>query len=334
MLRRTLGTALATLVLLSGWVRPAAAVPAPPVVPIGRSPLADSPAPTRVFQPPAKRWQSGHRGVDLPGRAGESVLAAASGRVTFAGQLAGRGVVVIEHGSVRTTYEPVQGSVRVGDRVTAGQRIGVLLAGHAGCAAAACLHWGLRAGEDYLDPMLMVGPGNPRVRLLPSGAVSTAERRAAERARAAAAAAAASQVGGGPAPPPGASGLVRPADGPITSPYGMRRHPVLGVWKLHDGTDFGTGCGAPLRATADGVVSDSYYNAGYGNRLLIDHGEVRGRRIRSAYNHAIRYLVSPGQSVRAGQVIGLSGSTGYSTGCHLHFMLWVDDQLVDPARWL
>ncbi|NNG18699.1 M23 family metallopeptidase [Naumannella sp. ID2617S] len=182
--------------------------------------------------------------------------------------------------------------------------------------------------------MLMVGPGNPRVRLLPSGAVSTAERRAAERARAAAAAAAASQVGGGPAPPPGASGLVRPADGPITSPYGMRRHPVLGVWKLHDGTDFGTGCGAPLRATADGVVSDSYYNAGYGNRLLIDHGEVRGRRIRSAYNHAIRYLVSPGQSVRAGQVIGLSGSTGYSTGCHLHFMLWVDDQLVDPARWL
>lgn len=336
---RAVGVLLVASVLLLGSVRPGeAAGPAPPVVPSGRSPLAGAPEPSREFQPPARRWQAGHRGVDLPGQPGEAVLAAAAGRVSYVGVLAGRGVVVVDHGSVRTTYEPVSSVVRVGDRVTAGQVIGTLAAGHPGCTAAACLHWGLKAGEDYLDPMLMIPPPDPAgrgdsgVRLLGADAVVEAARRAADRERAAALAA--MSAGGGPAPSPGAKGLTRPADGPTTSPFGMRLHPILRVWKLHDGLDFGTGCGAPLRAVADGVVSEAYFNTGYGNRLLIDHGQVQGRQIRSAYNHAIRYLVSPGDRVRAGQVIGLSGSTGYSTGCHLHFMLWVDGQLADPGRWL
>lgn len=340
LLCRTAGTMLLGLLLLAGSALPSrAAGPAPPVVPPGRSPLTGAPAPSRDFQPPARRWQSGHRGVDLPGRPGEPVLAAAEGRVSHAGMLAGRGVVVIEHGPVRTTYEPVVAQVKAGERVTAGQPIGTLAAGHPECSVEACLHWGLKAGEDYLDPLLMLVPadtggesGGSRVRLLGADAPARAKERAAERARSAALAAVGS--GAGPAPPPGASGLIRPADGPTTSPFGMRRHPILGVWKLHDGLDFGTGCGAPLRAVADGQVSEAYFNIGYGNRLLIEHGVINGHRVRSAYNHAIRYLVSPGQSVRAGQVIGLSGSTGYSTGCHLHFMLWIDGQLVDPARWL
>lgn len=84
----------------------------------------------------------------------------------FAGQLAGRGVISIEHaGGLRTTYEPVTATVRVGDRVTAGESIGRLVAGHPGCPAVACLHWGLRRGDTYLDPLTLLGLG--RVRLLP-----------------------------------------------------------------------------------------------------------------------------------------------------------------------
>ena len=109
---------------------------------------------------------------------------------------------------------------------------------------------------------------------------------------------------------------------------------MLGVWKLHDGLDFGSGCGTPLRSIAPGRVTQAYYNAGYGNRLFIDHGVIKGRAVVSSYNHAIRYTVSPGDQVGAGQTVGLSGSTGYSTGCHLHFMLWIDGQLVNPESWL
>lgn len=126
------------------------------------------------------------------------------------------------------------------------------------------------------------------------------------------------------------SGLIYPSSGPITSPYGMRFHPVLRYWKLHDGTDFGAACGAPIRAAAAGTVTERYYNAGYGNRLLVDHGQVNGRYLTTAYNHATHYIVSPGQRVSQGQVIGYVGSTGYSTGCHLHYMTYVNGSVVDP----
>lgn len=297
-----------------------------------QSPVAGDPEIIRGFDPPAQRWQSGHRGIDLAAPAGAEVRATAGGRVTFAGRLAGRGVVVVDHGEVRTTYEPVTALRSVGDEVSVGDLIGRLEPGHdCGRPGTDCLHLGLRRGEAYLDPALLLG-GARAVRLLPTDARVGVLNRARERAQAAAAAPV--SAGSGPAPPPGSSGFVRPATGPVTSRFGMRRHPVLGVWKLHDGLDFGSGCGTPLRAIAPGRVTQAYYNAGYGNRLFIDHGVVDGRTVVSSYNHAIRYTVSPGQQVGAGQTIGLSGTTGYSTGCHLHFMLWIDGRLVDPEAWL
>jgi len=120
----------------------------------------------RPFDPPAQRWLPGHRGVDLASERGTPVFAAGPGVVAFAGQVAGVGVVSIDHpGGLRTTYQPVVPRVRAGDRVSAGQRIGTLEAGHPECRAAACLHWGLRRGDEYLDPLVLLGLG--RVRLLP-----------------------------------------------------------------------------------------------------------------------------------------------------------------------
>jgi len=96
------------------------------------------------------------------------VQAAGAGTVVYAGRLAGRGVVSVAHpGGLRTTYEPVTSSLRVGDVVMAGQLIGTLEAGHPGCPASACLHWGLRSGKGYLNPLALLGLG--RVRLLPLG---------------------------------------------------------------------------------------------------------------------------------------------------------------------
>lgn len=126
------------------------------------------------------------------------------------------------------------------------------------------------------------------------------------------------------------SALASPVDGLLTSRFGMRLHPVLKVWKLHDGTDYGAACNAPIRAAADGVVAERYYNAGYGNRLMVDHGRINGRYTTTGYNHATHYTVNVGQRVSQGQVIGYVGSTGYSTGCHLHLMTWVDGRVANP----
>ena len=128
-------------------------------------------------------------------------------------------------------------------------------------------------------------------------------------------------------------GFVYPVNGPITSPYGRRFHPILHVWKLHDGTDFGVGCGTPIRAAYSGRVAERYYNGAYGNRLMIDHGVVDGRYITTGYNHAQRYSVSVGEHVSKGEVIGYVGATGYATGCHLHLMLWRDGSRVNPMSW-
>jgi murein DD-endopeptidase MepM/ murein hydrolase activator NlpD len=112
----------------------------------------------RVFDAPSPNWRPGHRGVDLAGVPGQPVYAAAEGTVVFAGELAGRPVVSIAHpGGLRTSYEPVRASVRAGQRVDAGTTVGELEPGHAGCAVAACLHWGAMwapaARADYVDPL-------------------------------------------------------------------------------------------------------------------------------------------------------------------------------------
>jgi len=128
-------------------------------------------------------------------------------------------------------------------------------------------------------------------------------------------------------------GFSYPVSAPITSAFGMRFHPVLRYWKLHDGTDFGAGCGTPIRAPYSGQVAERYYNAGYGNRLMIDHGFRSGKYVTTGYNHASRYVVHVGQHVRQGQVIGYVGNTGFSTGCHLHLMVWLNGRVTNPMTW-
>ncbi len=145
-----------------------------------RWPLAGTPHLVRRFDPPPQPWLPGHRGVDLAASPGMPVLAAGGGTVVYAGVLAGRGVVSVDHPSgLRTTYEPVEPLVSAGDMVAAGTVLGLLTAGHPGCAASACLHWGLRRGAVYLDPLAVLGLA--RVRLLPGGASPRTGRRTPTR---------------------------------------------------------------------------------------------------------------------------------------------------------
>lgn len=153
---------LGLLGLLTG---PSAAAEEP--TPIGAWPLRPTPSVAARFEPPLSAWGAGHRGVDLTGAPGQSVRAALPGRVSFAGRIAGRGTVVVDHGSSRTTYEPVLSAVEIGSPVGRGQPIGTLELGGSHCFPRACLHWGWLRGTTYLDPLLLVGAGP--VRLLPLG---------------------------------------------------------------------------------------------------------------------------------------------------------------------
>jgi murein DD-endopeptidase MepM/ murein hydrolase activator NlpD len=163
------GRAVVVALLLAVLVSPVllAGAQASPVdpVPVGVWPLQPRPQVVRAFDPPTGPYGAGHRGVDLAGRVGERVHAALAGRVSFAGAIAGRGVVVVDHGSTRTTYEPVAAGVRVGDLLARGQPVGRLELAGSHCLPLACLHWGWIRGDTYLDPLLLVG-GGP-VRLLP-----------------------------------------------------------------------------------------------------------------------------------------------------------------------
>lgn len=128
--------------------------------------------------------------------------------------------------------------------------------------------------------------------------------------------------------------LMRPVDSYITSSYGMRLHPIFKYYRLHDGTDFGGPCGKPVRAAANGRVIAMYYNAGYGNRVLIDHGYLRGAAVSTSYNHLSAYSTHVGERVTRGEVVGFVGNTGFSTGCHLHFMVFRNGRTTDPMHWL
>nr|WP_296767549.1 M23 family metallopeptidase [Rhodococcus sp. (in: high G+C Gram-positive bacteria)] len=130
-----------------------------------RWPLAPRPAIVNAFDPPEHDWLPGHRGVDLAGFDGQAVFAVADGVVVFAGEVAGKPVVSVEHpNGLRSTYEPVRASVAAGYRVRAGDIVGLLETGHPGCDEA-CLHWGLRRDRVYLDPLALLG--TTPIRLLP-----------------------------------------------------------------------------------------------------------------------------------------------------------------------
>jgi len=330
MLRRQLRVMIFVAGCLGLLAIPASAV-AVPLLPMPAVwPLRGVPIVQRGFAPPAFAWASGHRGADLVAKPGETIVATASGTVAFAGSLAGKPVVSIDHGAVRTTYEPVITALRVGEPVALGQVIGVLgTGGH--CRG--CLHWGLREGDRYLDPLLLLGGRDGRVRLVAGSRRELVQRAAQARALANTAAIQAGAILG-PAGRPGSHGFIHPVPGLVSSGFGMRLHPLLNIWKLHDGTDFAATCGTAIRAPYAGVVTRGFFNSAYGNRLFLSHGSVDGVRVETAFNHAARYLVQPGQRVSRGQLIGEVGSTGLSTGCHLHLMVWLNGRLRDPMSWL
>lgn len=127
--------------------------------------------------------------------------------------------------------------------------------------------------------------------------------------------------------------LLRPVPGYVTSPFGYRRHPIYGYWGLHDGVDFHAPCGTPLRASADGTVISKYFQTAWGNRLILDLGNVNGKGVAVIYNHLSSYNVGTGDRVKRGDVVGYAGTTGWSTACHLHFTVMVNGSPVDPMPW-
>ena len=130
-------------------------------------PLAHDPIVVRAFDAPAATWAPGHRGVDLAGTVAQVVLAPTRGIVSFAGTVVDRGVVTItDPEGLRTTLEPVLWSVGAGTHVDRGDPVGRIqpVAGH--CAPATCVHWGVRRGDTYLDPLTLVHPVGPVI-LLP-----------------------------------------------------------------------------------------------------------------------------------------------------------------------
>ncbi|WIE76108.1 M23 family metallopeptidase [Curtobacterium sp. MCSS17_007] len=161
-----------------------------------------------------------------------------------------------------------------------------------------------------------------------------------------AAAAAANSGGGGGAPAPAAggggggggvgsgsgTGWVRPGGGYVISPYGYRVHPITGRVTKHDGLDLTSGCSTAIVAASAGTVEYVGWYGGYGNYVRINHGGG----VATAYGHIVNggFRVSPGQRVSAGQLIALVGSTGNSTGCHLHYEVHINGATTDPAPFM
>jgi murein DD-endopeptidase MepM/ murein hydrolase activator NlpD len=183
----------------------------------------------------------------------------------------------------------------------------------------------------------MQAQSNLLQRVLAARAKAAREKAAREQAaRDAAARAAHRPVPPGGAPQGSSSGLLRPVNASVSSEFGMRFHPILGYRRLHAGIDFGAGCGTPVHAAASGDVilaRPESQTGGYGNQLVIDHGLHRGVGLTTTYNHLTRFAVTGGHVAR-GQVVAYSGTTGTSTGCHLHFETRQDGNPVNPRRWL
>jgi murein DD-endopeptidase MepM/ murein hydrolase activator NlpD len=128
--------------------------------------------------------------------------------------------------------------------------------------------------------------------------------------------------------------LMRPVNGPITSPYGYRINPVMHYYGLHDGDDFGAACGTPIWAAGNATVMSQYYSSVWGNRLYLNLGLINGKNVTVIYNHLSAYRSHVGEHVARGQVVGLIGTTGWSTGCHTHMTVMVNGTAVNPAPWL
>ena len=128
----------------------------------------------------------------------------------------------------------------------------------------------------------------------------------------------------------GTGSLIWPVSGPVTSSFGWRIHPIFGYKKFHTGIDIGAGYGAPIHAADSGTVIYATWMSGYGNVIIIDHG----RGISTLYAHQSSLAVGNGARVSRGQTIGYVGSTGFSTGPHLHFEVRLNGNPVDPMAYL
>lgn len=315
------------------------------VLPAPGSVMASPPGPPvpgpvlHGFDPPEHDWLPGNRGVDLAASPGQAVRSVTAGTVVFAGRVAGVGVVSVELADGRrTTHLPVVAAVHLGERVVAGQVIGHV--DSPSWCSTSCLHWGLKRGNTYFDPMSLLGPR--RVRLLPAGARPRADDAVAAGRTEPDEAVIGSGVRGSGHPvgrgagnvPAGTRGVLdRPVAGRVSSPFGMRLHPVSHVWRLHTGVDLAAGCGTPVVASTRGRVTASGPAGGYGNRVVVDHGVVAGHRLMTTYNHLSARSVGVGRTVARGTVVGRVGSTGTSTGCHLHWEVMRDGSYVDPLRF-
>lgn len=138
--------------------------------------------------------------------------------------------------------------------------------------------------------------------------------------------------GGGGVGSGSGTGWVRPGGGYVISPYGYRIHPITGVGTMHDGLDLTSGCSTAIVAASAGTVEYAGWYGGYGNYVRINHGGG----VATAYGHIVSggFRVTPGQRVSAGQLIALVGSTGNSTGCHLHYEVHINGATTDPAPFM
>lgn len=235
------------------------------------------------FDAGQSQYGPGHRGIDLVTRIGAPVLAAHDGTVFFVGEIDSVPVLSINHGDLRSTYQPVRSDLQTGDRVQAGQVIGTVSRAKNHCAAITCLHFGVKRQEHYLDPLDFLGTRARVVLISPDG------------------------------PPPGPAGPL-PVNGVITSEIGWRIHPITKRRSFHDGIDIAAPCGTAVRSMSTGRVRFAGTKGGYGKRI-----EITGSHSVASYSHLSTIHVRTHARVLAGQIIGRVGSTGVSTGCHLHY---------------
>jgi murein DD-endopeptidase MepM/ murein hydrolase activator NlpD len=194
-----------------------------------------------------------------------------------------------------------------------------------------------RKAAEIINIKRMQAQSDALARVLAARAKAARAKAARERAaREAAARAAHLPLPQSPAQGSRAGYLSQTVDASVSSEFGMRYHPIWRQWILHAGIDFAAGCGSPVYAAASGDVimaTPESASGGYGNRLVIDHGLERGVGLTTTYNHLTRFVVTGGH-VSQGQLVAYSGTTGTSTGCHLHFETRQDGVPVNPRLWL
>lgn len=127
-----------------------------------------------------------------------------------------------------------------------------------------------------------------------------------------------------------------PSAGDVGSAYGLRMHPILHYYRMHDGDDIGGTCGQPIYAAQSGTVvkAEMGYNGGSGNNTRIDHGDINGVNVQTGYLHMTNYVVTVGQKVNKGALVGHVGSTGLSTACHVHFSAYKNGRGTDPMEYI